>query len=311
MSATSCSSGSPAGRRPRIRGRALAWRWWPSRPGCTAGRLRWKTARWAARGWCCAFPVPASARYRPSLAAPNLDLLGEIPPFWPNNSAFGCPSLPRALAPRGEKGPRGRFLVLEPHLGDGRVVRRIVGGVVKPGVRAALHQPSRRSPAIRGGAGGAEAVGRIRQHGHVRSRRLLGCRSLLRRSRPGGRNLLRRPRPGGWSLLRRPRPGGWSLLRRPRRWGWNILRRNQPGCWTFLRRHPLRRRSLPRRHLSRGRNLPRRHLFRGRGPPSPQPLEERNLGRRRIFRGRLVHRRRLVGNRDLRRRRLVFDGNHG
>ena len=41
-SATWCSSGSPAGRRHHIRGRAWGWRWWRSRPNCTAGQRRWR-----------------------------------------------------------------------------------------------------------------------------------------------------------------------------------------------------------------------------------------------------------------------------
>jgi two-component system, OmpR family, sensor histidine kinase PrrB len=53
------SSDSPAGRPRRIRGRVWDWRWWPSRPTCTAGRLHCTTARWAESGYCCVFPGPA------------------------------------------------------------------------------------------------------------------------------------------------------------------------------------------------------------------------------------------------------------
>jgi two-component system sensor histidine kinase PrrB len=63
-SARWCSSGSRAGRRRRIRGRAWAWRWWRSRPSCTAGRPRWGAAHWAGRGYCCICPARASVSLR-------------------------------------------------------------------------------------------------------------------------------------------------------------------------------------------------------------------------------------------------------
>lgn len=99
-----------------------------------------------------------------------------------------CP--PCALAPRREKRPRCRLLVLEPNLGDSRVVRRIFGSVVEPGVRAALHQPPLRSAAIGTSARRARAVRRVRNHRNTR-RRLAGDRDRLRRGLPGSRDLLR------------------------------------------------------------------------------------------------------------------------
>ena len=51
-----CSSGSPAGRRHRVRVRDSAWRWSLSRPNCTAAQQLWVPARWAGRSWCCSWP---------------------------------------------------------------------------------------------------------------------------------------------------------------------------------------------------------------------------------------------------------------
>ncbi len=165
VSAKWCSSGSPAGPRHLIRGRVSGWRWWPNRPSCTAAPRRWRTARWVARASCCAFPGPVSPA-----------------------ALTSCP--PCALAPRREKRPRCRLLVLEPNLGDSRVVRRIFGSVVEPGVRAALHQPPLRSAAIGTSARRARAVRRVRNHRNTR-RRLAGDRDRLRRGLPGNRDLLR------------------------------------------------------------------------------------------------------------------------
>lgn len=60
-SVTWCSSDSPGDRPPPIRGRVWGWRWWPSKPTCTAARRRCTTARWAARG-CCWICPPLLAR---------------------------------------------------------------------------------------------------------------------------------------------------------------------------------------------------------------------------------------------------------
>lgn len=48
-SARWCSSGSPEGRRRRIRAPASGWPWWPSRPTCMAGPRHCRTAHSAAR----------------------------------------------------------------------------------------------------------------------------------------------------------------------------------------------------------------------------------------------------------------------
>jgi len=71
-SVTWCSSDSPAGRPPRIRGRVWGWRWWPSKPSCTAARPRWKAAHWAARAYCWTFPPRASGLSIPDWAATSV-----------------------------------------------------------------------------------------------------------------------------------------------------------------------------------------------------------------------------------------------
>ena len=52
---------------PRLDGVATrdpgsGWRWSPSRPNCTVAQQHWIPVHWAARGWCCSWPV---ARSRP------------------------------------------------------------------------------------------------------------------------------------------------------------------------------------------------------------------------------------------------------